>query len=167
MEHGEVHDLFEHMEWADALTWRSTVALPPAAQDSRLLDLFYHLHTVQWIYLQVWQGDRLHVPDRMSLAELTAIGEWARPYYGALRSFVGGLRPEQLSRGIAFPWADEVAKRLGSAAPATLGESILQVVMHSTYHRGQLATRIRELGGEPPLTDFIAWVWRAKPAAEW
>ncbi|NTW75253.1 MAG: hypothetical protein HGB29_10375 [Chlorobiaceae bacterium] len=27
--------------------------------------------------------------------------------------------------------------------------------------------RLRELGIEPPMTDFIAWVWAQKPAAAW
>jgi hypothetical protein len=26
--------------------------------------------------------------------------------------------------------------------------------------------RLRELGAEPPLTDFIAWIWFGKPQAE-
>lgn len=38
--------------------------------------------------------------------------------------------------------------------------------MHTTYHRGQLNTKIRELGGEPPLTDFIYWVGLDKPKAD-
>ena len=43
----------------------------------------------------------------------------------------------------------------------------MQVALHSTYHRGQINARIRELGGEPPLTDFIAWVWAGKPQPSW
>jgi len=41
------------------------------------------------------------------------------------------------------------------------------VASHSTYHRGQIATRIREIGGEPPLVDFLYWVWSGKPAPQW
>ena len=39
--------------------------------------------------------------------------------------------------------------------------------MHSHYHRGQNATRFRELGGEPPMTDFIVWLRDGQPAARW
>ena len=35
------------------------------------------------------------------------------------------------------------------------------------YHRGQNATRLRELGGEPPLTDFVAWLWKGRPDGKW
>jgi uncharacterized damage-inducible protein DinB len=46
-------------------------------------------------------------------------------------------------------------------------ETLLQIPMHSHYHRGQVNTRLRELGATPPLVDFIAWAWMGKPAAEW
>ncbi len=36
-----------------------------------------------------------------------------------------------------------------------------------TGDRGQNATRLRELGGEPPLTDYIAWLWKGRPAPDW
>jgi uncharacterized damage-inducible protein DinB len=39
--------------------------------------------------------------------------------------------------------------------------------MHSGYHRGQVARRLREHGAEPPLGDFIAWVWMGRPEADW
>jgi uncharacterized damage-inducible protein DinB len=39
--------------------------------------------------------------------------------------------------------------------------------MHSAYHRGQVASQLRELGGEPPLTDFVAWIWLDRPPADW
>ncbi len=45
--------------------------------------------------------------------------------------------------------------------------SCFQVANHSTYHRGQVNRSLRQLGGEPPLVDYIAWVWFGKPKAEW
>jgi uncharacterized damage-inducible protein DinB len=35
------------------------------------------------------------------------------------------------------------------------------VVNHSTYHRGQLATQLRQLGHTPPNTDFIRFLREA------
>jgi hypothetical protein len=29
------------------------------------------------------------------------------------------------------------------------------------------ARRLRELGVEPPLSDFIAWIWMDRPEADW
>lgn len=67
-----------------------------------------------------------------------------------------------------MPWVPAYEQQLGRTfASPTLAETAFQVTSHSTYHRGQVNTRMRELGGEPPLVDFIAWVWFGKPAAEW
>jgi uncharacterized damage-inducible protein DinB len=49
----------------------------------------------------------------------------------------------------------------------TVTEALTQCAMHSHYHRGQNATRLRELGGEPPGTDIIVWYWKNRPAPAW
>jgi uncharacterized damage-inducible protein DinB len=167
MHEDELRSLLRHMEWADALTWGAVSKVEPAGKDPRLRERLHHIHTVQWVYLQVWEGEPFVVRELESFPDVPAVAAWARPYYPRLRSFAERLRGEDLSRPVEFPWAAEVAKRYGSAGPATLAESVLQVVLHSTYHRGQIATRVRELGGEPPTSDFIAWVWMNRPDPAW
>jgi uncharacterized damage-inducible protein DinB len=164
---GELQSLMRHMEWADASVWRTVLTLPEAGQDRRMLDLFHHVHLVQQLYLQLWRGEQPTLTRAEDFADLRAIAEWARPYYADVRSFLQGLRQEDLAREVTFPWADEVARRYGSAGPARLSETILQVVLHSGHHRAQIATRVRELGGESPTTDFIAWIWMQRPDAAW
>ena len=68
---------------------------------------------------------------------------------------------------VEFLWADTIKQRFGAVTPATLAESAWQVFSHTTYHRGQAATRVREIGGEPPTVDFLVWVWQGKPAPSW
>jgi uncharacterized damage-inducible protein DinB len=38
------------------------------------------------------------------------------------------------------------------------------VVNHSSYHRGQTATQLRQLGEVPPGTDLILYLLREKSA---
>lgn len=38
---------------------------------------------------------------------------------------------------------------------STVGDILTHVVMHGTYHRGQIAAAVRDSGGEPAYTDFI------------
>jgi len=67
-----------------------------------------------------------------------------------------------------MPWIAEYEQQIGRRfEKPTLGETMFQVTSHSTYHRGQVNMRLRGIGGEPPLVDFIAWVWFGKPTAEW
>ena len=79
----------------------------------------------------------------------------------------GSVMVGDLEATMHFPWAEQLAERFGKVQPTSMRQALLQVPMHSHYHRGQLATRIRELGGEPPLTDFVAWTWAGQPRARW
>ena len=61
---------------------------------------------------------------------------------------------------IEVPWFRPPAK-------ISIRQALTQAAMHSHYHRGQNATRLRELGGVPPMTDFIAWLHKGQPPAQW
>jgi uncharacterized damage-inducible protein DinB len=61
-----------------------------------------------------------------------------------------------------------VEQRLGRAPEmTTVGETVLQVAMHSQYHRGQINARLRQLEVETPLVDYIAWIWLGRPSPQW
>ena len=166
MYRSELRDLLTHMEWADALAWKSVLATVGASKDERLTGLFHHLHLVQSIYLNIWRREAPHITSAKDYEDGSAIAAWAQPWYAQALAYVDALDDRALSAPVEFPWADQIAARYGTVGPVSMRESILQVVMHSTYHRGQIATRVRELGGEPALTDYVAWVWKGKPAPE-
>jgi len=159
-------ELYDHMRWADAVVWRAALAHGPAGEDKRLRDLFAHLHMVQHAFLSVWRGERPQSPEFGRLAD---VAPWARAYHDDVQAHLAALDDAALEGTMVMPWADRLSVRVGraAAAPTTLRETMLQVPMHSTYHRGQVNARLRELGTEPPLTDYIAWLWFGKPAAEW
>jgi uncharacterized damage-inducible protein DinB len=159
--------LMLHMEWADAVTWTSVLGVPSSGQDRPMRERLHHLHSTQSAYLHVLLGRPLEIPELTSFPDLTSVGRWARHVHRELESYRSGLNEAQLRQVVQFPWAEEVAERFGGAEPATVGESLLQVALHTTYHRGQVAARLRESGGEPPLTDFIAWIWMRRPAPPW
>lgn len=43
----------------------------------------------------------------------------------------------------------------GEAWTSTVEEILTHVVIHSAYHRGQIASDVRASGGEPAYTDYI------------
>lgn len=161
----EYRSLLLHMEWADARVWWSVLNAP--GHDESMPERLHHFHSTQWAYLQVLQGRPLEIPELGAFPDLRSIGRWARQLYCVLPAYRDSLEDDQLGRRVEFPWAAQLADRLGNPGPATVGESLLQLVLHTTYHRGQVATRLRERGGEPPLTDFIAWIWMHRPAPDW
>jgi uncharacterized damage-inducible protein DinB len=163
----EFCDLLTHMEWADAETWRAVRSLETAQSDERLRWLFHHSHLVQSIYLQAWRGDPFVLTELKAYPDLKAIETWARPYYPIVTAFAKTVDESRFAQPIDFPWKEMIVEKMGRILPVTLAESTWQVFLHTSYHRGQISTRIRELGGEPPLIDYLYWVWSGRPAPNW
>ena len=159
-------ELYDHMEWADAKVWRAVLTCPGAEGDAALRDRLVHIHTVQRAFLSIWRGE---APDfRESFDSLRDVAQWGREYYGHVRPYLPTVENAALDRTVIMPWAERLSEVFGRKPDSTtLGDTMLQVPMHSVYHRGQVNMRLRELGGEPPLVDFIAWIWSGKPAADW
>ena len=161
----ECRALLGHTEWAESLVWQSVLSLPQ--QDDELQEKLHHIHMVQWAYLHLWRGEAIKPRELAPFPTREALRDWAREYYGELLSYLATLSEADLVREVRFPWADRLIQRYGKAQPAPWTDSLTQIAMHSGYHRGQVARRLRELGEEPPLTDFIAWIWMGRPAADW
>jgi uncharacterized damage-inducible protein DinB len=164
-----LRQLIRHMEWADAEVWRAVSAHAPTANDARLKNLLTHLHLVQRLFLILWTKQPFdpagRQPEFATLADLRA---WAQTYYGEATRFLGAIDEPMLTDVVEMPWARNLEARLGrTIAMPTLGETIQQVASHSTYHRGQINARLREVGGEPPLVDYIAWIWFGRPEPNW
>lgn len=163
-----IRPLFDHMEWADATVWRAVAACAGAADDKVLHDRLHHIHATQHAFLQAWRSEELVFNGPDHYPGLDAVRQYALDFYAAAPAYVASIAPESVEREMLLPWSSFFAKRAGfEPHPSTLGETLLQLPSHSTYHRGQVNTRLRELGATPPLVDFIAWVWAGKPPAKW
>ena len=93
---------------------------------------------------------------------------WAQTYYLEANSFLDRLDEHGLTWSVSMPWIKAFEAQLGRTfSTPTLGETMFQVTSHSTYHRGQVNARLREVGGEPPLVDYIAWIWFGRPEPDW
>ena len=163
-----LRELFRHMEWADALAWQAVLVDSKVATDSVVRERLFHIHLVQRGFLLVWRTSSPEFPEPPSFSDGVALASWGREYHREVASYLDAIEETALDDSVSIPWADQVAGRFGQpAASATLAQTMLQVASHSTHHRGQVNTRVRELGGEPPLTDFIVWVWLGNPTAKW
>ena len=73
------------------------------------------------------------------LAELT----------GRLVETLSSMSPETLSRPVSY------TNSKGEPWSSTVEEILTHVVIHSAYHRGQIASDMRSAGQEPAYTDYI------------
>ncbi|MGE3175903.1 MAG: DinB family protein [Vicinamibacterales bacterium] len=165
----ELANLARYTSWADATLWAAVLPAGPSREDARLRATLHHLHLVQHLFVQAWLGEPLSIRDASAFISLDDLAVWACEAHqraaGFLTSTAAGPDPD---RPFREPWTDRYESRTGTGAgPHTLGESFLQVVLHSSHHRGQLCTRLRELGVEPPTIDFVVWLWAGKPEPDW
>ncbi|MCC6487114.1 MAG: DinB family protein [Candidatus Hydrogenedentes bacterium] len=160
-------DLYAHMAWADAKVWAALLDCERAREDAKLRETLYHLHVAQRVFLRAWRGEPLDTPHP-TFERASALCGWAGTYYGEVKAYLKTLT-DAASRGTRpDAWAQRLEKVLGGdGAGVTLGDTLAQVALHSQYHRGQVNARLRELGGTPPLVDYIAWAWFGRPEAAW
>jgi uncharacterized damage-inducible protein DinB len=162
-----IADLYRHMGWADAMVWASVLAAQNGQADEKLRGYLYHLHLVQHAFLRAWRGEPLDTPYP-TFEDARALMGWARDYHAEAQPYVAGLGEPELAQPMPVAWASMVERHIGRPPAITsTGETALQVALHSTYHRGQVNARLRELGGTPPSVDYIIWLWLGRPAAEW
>jgi uncharacterized damage-inducible protein DinB len=65
------------------------------------------------------------------------------------RAFVAALTDHNLARPITFTLLS------GYTNTHPLRDLMLHATNHSTYHRGQVTTMLRQLGAQPPSTDYL------------
>jgi uncharacterized damage-inducible protein DinB len=160
-----LRDLVAHEAWADALHWRALEACANALADAAIQQRLRHLHLVQRSFLATSRGDKARVRELFAEIEdqlpLPALKREVLRYQREVRDFVEAAGDSALEQRVTIPWFNDPPLAL------SVGQAMLQSVMHSHYHRAQNATRLRELGGEPPLSDLIVWYWKGRPAADW
>ncbi len=156
-----IRDLYAHQEWADARHWRAVLDSKAARGDAELKARMVHLHGAQQVWLGRWQGLWLGFPKAEDHASIEDTYHFAQACHAALRAFLSLRKEADLMEVIAY------TNLAGEAFTQPLHELMLHLAMHSQYHRGQNAARLRALGPPAPGTDLVTWQREGRPAARW
>ena len=155
-------ELYAHQAWADAEHWRAFEAHSPALADRAIRQRLVHIHQVQHFFLWITgpQTSPLVLKESADFAGVAELKSYAQQANDDLGEIVKNATAE---------WLDEVIENAWFKPPLKISRrhALMQAALHSHYHRGQNATRLREVGGVPPTTDFIKWLRDGKPAAAW
>lgn len=147
--------LIAHLAWADD---RVLAALRSATTpDPSCRELFAHLLATEHVWLARLKGEVPKHPvwPDLSLEQCAAL---VQANQRALATYVDGLTPDDLSRGVRY------VNSAGREFTSSIEDILLHIAMHGSYHRGQIALALRRGGGVPMATDYIAFV-RGAPAA--
>lgn len=161
----QMREMARHMAWADATVWSAVLIAPPAAGDAKIADTLHHIHQVQHIFLQAWTRAPFNVRQRTGFGTLEEIATWGLEARRGVLTFIEQVTAAELDQQMRMPWAAFFEQQTKQTAGVhTMGESVLQVFLHTQHHRGQVCMRMREVGVTPPTIDFILWLWAGRPS---
>ena len=66
------------------------------------------------------------------------------------------LTDEKLSQNLTYRTTQ------GAEFQTPIRDVLTHLLMHSTYHRGQVAAAVREAGGKPAATDYAVYLRQKK-----
>ena len=140
----EYERLFAYDDWAnrEVVTNLRTIDVLAAAPALRLLN---HIIGAQWIWLA-----RLRSKEpKMAVWPELALDDTTRELDGLRIGWRDVWNRAIQGRSI------EYRNTKGERFTSRVDDVLMHVVMHSAYHRGQIATLVRQGGNTPASTDFI------------
>jgi uncharacterized damage-inducible protein DinB len=169
----DIQLLYEYDRWANrrVLKAASTLSVEEFTRDASggfrsVRDILLHILGGDWIWLAYWKNPPT---TSDSLSELKT----QRDALFSAHAFVN-------VDAVESKWTEieaEQAELVNRATNETLAKMIpfrgtqvklmylmQHVVNHSTYHRGQVALRMRQLGAEPLATDFHVFLMEHESA---
>ena len=140
-------DLFEHNSWANQ---RVLITLEEMnTQDMEILRIFGHIISAQLVWLHRIKGlptSPFPLWEQYKLSELRSMREESANNWN---NYIDSHKMETFEEMIFY------TNSQGRKYESTIRQIMNQVLSHSSYHRGQIATLLRRKGMDPPVTDYI------------
>ena len=153
----DIRTLFEYNSWANHCTLDSCAAITTeqftrdqSSSFKSIRDTLAHTCDAEWLWLERFHG-RSHtgMPPATNYPDLTALRARWEDIERDLNDFVASLSDSDLARVYEFKTTQGVPQ----TQPAW--QMLQHLANHGTYHRGQIATMLRQLGAKAQGTDMI------------
>jgi uncharacterized damage-inducible protein DinB len=155
----ELQMLYAYNRWANRRLVAPSSTLHPdllrrelAPGHCSVLRTMQHILWGEWLWLGRWQE---RSPGGLSPLECTDLPSLRRRWAAIEREqveFLDHLTPADLDRPLSYE------NPPGTRWTYPLAAMLLHVVNHSTYHRGQVAAMLRQLGTAPSPTDYLVFL---------
>lgn len=150
----DIARLYAYTEWANERMLNvlggltdEQFARPLVSSYPSIRETLSHIAFAEWLWLARWKGaSPSSAPVLESLEELRAS---LRATADERRAFLATLADEAVSSPFSYRSTE------GDPFTAVLGDTLIHCANHSTYHRGQLVTMLRQVGAIPPAMDFM------------
>ena len=157
MELGYLRKLYAYDYWANLEVARALGAAGKAP--ARSVRLMAHVVGAEWLWRSriLAASKTMAVWPQLTAEEVLRECEELKP---AWETYLRELTPERLKENAAY------TNSKGERFSSRLEDILMHVVMHSAYHRGQIAADMRAAGLEPVYTDFIHAVRQGRGGGE-
>jgi uncharacterized damage-inducible protein DinB len=113
-------------------------------------DTLVHLIAAEQFWLACWHGQSPgSTLSPEEVPTLAAVSQRWRKVEFETREYLAALSNEALPRPVTY------VDPSGRTWTHTLWRMMLHLLLHQSYHRGQVTTLLRQVGVEPPEVDFL------------
>ena len=150
--------LYAFNRWAHARMFESCDPLSPEELEREIggsfgsvLATLTHLVGADWVWLERFHGRSPRALPSV-FAGLGELRSRTAEIERGQQAVLGSLTPERLDAKITY------VNFAGATYSYTLADTMVHVVNHGSYHRGQVATMLRQLGKKPLSTDYLLFL---------
>ena len=154
-----IRGLLAYTIWADRQLLLAAAELPTedlvrdtGTSHRSVLGTLAHILGAEQLWLSRFLGVPLgRVPGQEDFPSLDILRASWEDFWPQLEFYLASLSTDQVAGD--FTWTSTE----GVTNTAPFQQVLLHFVNHATYHRGQVASQIRQLGYSPPSTDLVYW----------
>jgi uncharacterized damage-inducible protein DinB len=162
----ELRDLYAFNRWANARVRTAVGALTDEEFTRDLKSSFpsvyatwLHIMASEWVWLARWLGTSptSMPPEWKEYTRQQIVDEW-QALETAQLAYMNDLTDADLDRLVRY------TNFAGNDFAQPLWHLLRHMVNHSTYHRGQITTMLRQLGRDAVSTDLVLYFREQTPA---
>ena len=151
--------LLDYHYWARDRMLESVSALPQSdyvrplgGSFASIRDTVVHLYSAEWIWMERWKGiSPTKALDVEAFPDAASVSVAWRTLEQTVRAYVDGLEGDRAGERIRY------RNLAGKEGESSRWSMIQHVVNHASYHRGQITTLVRQVGGQAAGQDLIAY----------
>jgi len=151
--------LIDYTIWANHRVMRACATVPVddfkrelGASFGGMRGTLAHIMWAEWIWLERWKGiSPPGPPDESELVDVIALRDRWKVIEDHRRAWLDALPPPGAGAVIHYK------NTVGVPFAAPLWQLVQHVANHSTYHRGQVTTLLRQLGARTVQTDMVVY----------
>lgn len=161
----DVLALYAYNDWANDRILAATAELTEEQFTRNLVssfpsirDTLSHIAFVEWLWLERWSGNSpSQVPEWLNEPSFASVNDHLHRIAAARNSYLATLSAESVDAIVHY------RSTQGDSFAMVLGDLFIHCANHSTYHRGQVVTMLRQVGATPPNTDYTPFArsWRS------